>query len=114
MDKVPSDLLEAMAPESPVSTAEDVDTELRSSTVYPSPHDLKRFFDLTLDLLCVAGLDGYFKYLNPAWTQDLGWTHEQLKSRPFIDFVHPEDRVSTEAELRKLAQGLTTLLFENR
>lgn len=114
MDDTPSDLPEAIPSDRALSTAENVGARFHSSSAHPSFNDLKHFFDLALDLLCVAGLDGYFKYLNPAWTQDLGWTLEELKSRPFIDFVHPDDRVSTEAELRKLTQGMTTNLFENR
>jgi PAS domain S-box-containing protein len=76
--------------------------------------EFTRFFVQSLDLLCVAGLDGYFKYLNPAWTAGLGWTLEELKARPFIDFVHPDDRTATQAEVGKLAEGTETILFENR
>lgn len=65
-------------------------------------------------LVCVAGLDGYFKHLNPAWTLRLGWTAEELTARPFVEFVHPEDRAATLAELGKLASGADTIAFENR
>lgn len=72
------------------------------------------FFDLSLDLLCVAGLDGYFRQLNSAWTLDLGWTIEELKALPYLDFVHPDDRAATQAEVSTLAEGGSTILFENR
>jgi PAS domain S-box-containing protein len=85
-----------------------------ASSPQPSAHDLAGFFDLSLDLLCVAGPDGHLKHLNPAWTQVLGWTAEELKSRPLLEFVHPDDRVSTAAETQKLAGGATTILFVNR
>ena len=72
------------------------------------------FFAQSLDLLCVAGLDGRFKRLNPAWTTQLGWTLAELTARPFLDFVHPDDADSTLAELSRLAAGAEVILFENR
>lgn len=59
--------------------------------------DRERFFDLTIDMLCTAGFDGYFRDLNPAWERVLGWSIEELTSRPFLDFVHPEDVEATAA-----------------
>ena len=50
------------------------------------------FFKMSLDCVCVAGFDGYFKRVNPSWTRTLGWTPEELKSRPVVEFVHPEDQ----------------------
>ncbi len=76
--------------------------------------ELGRFFDQSPDLLCIAGFDGRFKRLNPAWTACLGWTPEELEARPFIDFVHPADRRATRKELDLLGKGAETVLFENR
>ncbi len=73
-----------------------------------------RFFTLSLDLLCVADFTGYLKRLNPAWETSLGYTADQLLSRPFIEFVHPEDRKATLAEMRKLSAGVPTVYLENR
>ncbi len=66
---------------------------------------LNRFFTLSLDLLSIAGLDGYFRQLNPSWERTLGYTNEELKSRPFLEFVHPDDREATLVATRKLAAG---------
>lgn len=73
-----------------------------------------RFFNLSLDILGVAGMDGYFKQLNPACERLLGYTPTELMSQPYIEFVHPDDRDRTLAQAQKLATGATTLNFENR
>jgi PAS domain S-box-containing protein len=76
--------------------------------------ELESFFKLSLDMLAVADFDGYFKRLNPVWERVLGWSREQLLARPFLDFVHPDDREATAAESAGLARGLETLSFTNR
>jgi PAS domain S-box-containing protein len=76
--------------------------------------ELAPFFAQSLDLLCIAGLDGRFKRLNPAWATHLGWTLDELLAKPFIEFVHPDDREATLAEFATLAEGGDTVFFENR
>ncbi len=73
-----------------------------------------RYFEVSGDLISTAGFDGYFKELNSAWTQTLGWSADELRSRPYVDFVHPEDREATRAELAKLGTGGGTVDFVNR
>lgn len=80
----------------------------------PSGKDLREFFDLSLNLWCVAGTDGYFKRLNPAWEATLGYTIDELLARPYLEFVHPDDRNATVAEATAVVGGRTTLTFENR
>ncbi|MDO9425412.1 MAG: PAS domain-containing protein [Methylobacterium sp.] len=66
------------------------------------------------DLLCVANFDGHFVSLNPAWPRTLGWSDAELKARPFLEFVHPDDVAVTLEAARGLARGEAQLTFENR
>jgi PAS domain S-box-containing protein len=75
---------------------------------------LDRFFTDSLDMLCIADFGGYFKRLNPAWERTLGFTADELCRRPFLDFIHPEDREITVAEMKQLSEGAHTISFENR
>jgi PAS domain S-box-containing protein len=76
--------------------------------------ELERILDLTPDMLCVAGKDGYLKHLNKAWGKVLGYTIEELTDKPFIEFVHPDDRKATIQEFNKILAGGKTFHFENR
>ena len=77
-------------------------------------HEYQKLFEVSYDLMCIAGTDGYFKLTNPAFTRVLGWTEEQLTTRPFLDLVHPEDKEATQHEIDKLAGGQPTISFVNR
>lgn len=69
---------------------------------------------MSLDMLSVAGTDGYFKHINPAFEQTLGYSTSELLSVPFIDFVHPDDVSATLSEVTKLSEGNVTIEFNNR
>jgi two-component system cell cycle sensor histidine kinase/response regulator CckA len=73
-----------------------------------------RILNLSHDLFCIAGMDGYFKYLNPAWERVLGYTREEMLVRPFLDFIHPDDHAKNNAEIASLAAGGQAAGFENR
>ncbi len=73
-----------------------------------------RFFNLSLDMLMIANLDGYFIHANPAWERILGFTPGELIAQPYIELVHPADRETTLAEMEKIAAGITIDSFENR
>jgi PAS domain S-box-containing protein len=72
-----------------------------------------RFFNLSLDLLVIATVDGYFRRVNPAFDV-LGYTEAELTTRPFIDLVHPDDVPVTLAATASLARGEPARGFENR
>lgn len=74
-----------------------------------------RFFTVAIDMLCTAGFDGYFKRLNPSWERTLGWPIAKLLERPYLEFIHPDDRAATIGEAKKLTNaGYATISFENR
>jgi PAS domain S-box-containing protein len=75
---------------------------------------LERFFEISIDLLCVADFDYHFTQVNPAWERTLGYKREDLLRKPYLDFVHPEDVRSTVKTAARLAQGSDILSFENR
>ncbi len=76
--------------------------------------DLDRFFTLSLDMLCVATLEGYFIRVNPQWTAVTGFTVDELRSRPYMEYVHPDDRPATLQAGARLAAGDAVVSFENR
>lgn len=65
----------------------------------------ERFFRLAPDMFCIAGTDGFFKRVNPAFMRILGWSEEELRARPFLDLIHPEDRGRGEETLDCLKRG---------
>ncbi|WP_371357223.1 PAS domain-containing protein, partial [Hydrocoleum sp. CS-953] len=72
------------------------------------------FFDISVDLLAIVGTDGYFKQLNSSWSKILGYSIDELLAVPYLEFVHPEDKNITVAEIRKISEGATTFNFQNR
>jgi len=76
--------------------------------------EFKTFFDESRDMQCVAGTDGYFKRVNPAFERNLGWSEDELLGRPFVDFVHPDDVQATIRETEQVSSGRPTISFSNR
>lgn len=76
--------------------------------------EIVRYYDGSLDLLATANFDGFLTRVNPAWTRTLGHSPGVLCARPFVDFVHPDDREATIAETQGLAEGHDMVGFRNR
>ncbi len=76
--------------------------------------ELNLMFNLSPDLICIAGMDGYFKKINPSFERLLGYTNEEILSTSYMDFIHPEDRQRTLEMLLNLFKGKTVLYYENR
>ncbi len=76
----------------------------------------ERFLELAGEMFCVAGFDGYFKRVNPAFERILGYSREELLSRPFVEFVHPDDRdeIEVEAAADIAVAGRNAVRFQNR
>jgi len=73
-----------------------------------------RIFNLSTDILCVAGFDGFMKDVNPACERILGWSQEEFMSKPYFEFVHPDDLDATKAAARELADDKKVFSFSNR
>lgn len=77
-------------------------------------NELQRFFTLIPDPLCISSSDGYFLKINPAWQTVLGYSETELRSKPFLDFVHPDDRAATLSAVAHQAAGHAVRCFVNR
>lgn len=78
------------------------------------PLDLSLFFALSRDVLCIAGFDGYFKRFNPAFVDLMGYSEEELMSRPIDSFMHPEDRLLTLQHRENIKNSIPMVNYENR
>ena len=93
------------------SITRDITREKRAET---QARRSSRYFELARDMVCTASLDGYFQQLNDAWTHALGWSDSELRARPFVEFVHPDDRAATERQTTNLRTGGVATSFVNR
>jgi len=76
--------------------------------------ELNRFFTLSLDMMCIVGADGFFKRINPAFEDVLGYTREELFAKPYHEFLHPDDKEKTTTEVSRMIDEGTKLTIENR
>ena len=91
---------------------DSIQKEIRERKRVESERD--RFFNNSIDMLCIAGFDGYFKQLNPAFTKTLGWDISELLSKPWLDFVHPDDQRLTRKGGEQLQVGQPVFELESR
>lgn len=76
--------------------------------------NFEKLFDMSTDLICIVGTDGFFKKVNPMFAQLLGWTEEDLKTKSLYELVHPEDVKLSKREIAKLGRGANTISLEHR
>ncbi len=91
-----------------VGTCVDIDDHRRGSSA------AEDFFEMSLDNVCVVGFDGYLRRVNPSWTRTLGWTVDELRSRPVEDLVHPDDRAGVLSGRQRLKEGESLNALTNR
>ena len=72
---------------------------------------LRNLFNLSLDMLCIADFEGHFLFINDAFERTLGYPAQELLERPYIDYVHPDDRDKTLAALEQLSTGAPPASF---
>jgi PAS domain S-box-containing protein len=102
--------LEARAPKEGAR----IDVGGQPPSVPQSESEPEQFFDLSLDLLCVVGFDGYFKRVNPSLERTFGYSSRELLSRPFLEFTHPDDVQPSRDVLAELLRGNDVIGFESR
>jgi len=77
-----------------------------------NPHD--HLFELSIDILSITGFDGAIKEINPAFKRIFGFTEKELKSKPALQFVHPDDRKKVREALKRLSRRESIRRFESR
>ncbi len=78
------------------------------------PEELRTLIELSSELVAITGYDGHFQLLNMAWEGVLGYTREELRAKPFMEFVHPDDREKTANMVQRLLPGVPLFSFQNR
>lgn len=94
--------------------SEEVVSQIVSRQKNIEKNKLEKLFSLSFDMICIVGMDGYLKKINPAFTATLGWTENELLSKPFSEFLLPDDVQSVEKEMQKLRNDAKTVGFESR
>jgi PAS domain S-box-containing protein len=110
-NKNPEGALPAMATYLSPVLLEHIATEINRKI---AEERLNKFFDLSPDVLSIAGVDGFFKKLNPSFPAILGYTMEEMLQKPYYHFIHPDDLLATSVLVEEFAGGLKASYFENR
>jgi PAS domain S-box-containing protein len=99
-----------------VSVCQDITERKRmeEESLSQANYEMDHFFTLSPDLMCIIGFDGDFKRVNPAFEKNLSYTPEELISKAFLDFVHPDDKAATQEAWENLSCNTETLQVEHR
>lgn len=90
------------------------DREIAQAQAALTVSELDRFFAMSRDMLCITDLDGHMQRLNPAWEQTLGFSVAEICSKPWVEFVHPEDQPRALEALTGFRSGIEVLQLELR
>ena len=88
--------------------------EALEATADARTRERDRLFNISSDLFATAGFDGYLKVINPAWEATLGHSRDFLLSRPFAEFLHPDDQEAAGRIVESLRRGERVQRFEDR
>lgn len=86
----------------------------QTATLRSVQSDMNRFFELSPDMFCIADKTGFFVRINDNFTKVLGYPKDELLSKPFLSFVHEDDRERTIAQVAALNEGRSVVRFRNR
>lgn len=100
--------------EDPAGQTQYVAIVSRLDNIHPSFSQVIRFFRDSLDLFCIADLQGFFRTINPMFSRRLGYSDEELTGQPFLDFIHPDDLAATRTKMSLLTSGQDVVAFRNR
>jgi diguanylate cyclase (GGDEF)-like protein/PAS domain S-box-containing protein len=92
-----------------ITKQKKAEDELRMSIT-----ELERLFNLTGYMVCIASPRGYFLKVSPAFTETLGFSEKEFLAKPFVDFIHPDDKTVTEEQMEPLSRGMPIIKFPNR
>jgi PAS domain S-box-containing protein len=86
----------------------------RLGTARLNAEAVDRFFAMSPGLMSIAGFDGYFRLLNPAWEKTLGYSVEQLCATPYLELVHPDERGQATDQALEIRRGHSVFRFTHR
>ena len=94
--------------------AEDIMLQIESVKKNEDKRKFEKLFSISIDLISILGTDGFFKKINPAFSNLFGWTNEELLKKQYWDFFHPDDVEKTKVEFEKMSGGIKTSTCLNR